>query len=269
MAPLLPSQQNRPYRSQSGYILILSALFLFVLMAGSAHFFYRTTENTNASGTTRDSIQALLLAESVLELMRGQLVLNRLDSDNNVRVTACQDPNNNNLSSDICEAAEIRSHISDPLNHLFPYMYFVSATDALENSTPQLLQRIANGETQQTNPSALNSQKIAASTLQLRINDLFDTNFAPHLFVLNANGRPVPSAAADWDAETSALKAAAWVEVIINPNSSESVDLIVQAVAQVDKARSYVQRYAGTFSSSTSLGSVSMLSEASNINRGS
>ena len=73
-------------RSQSGYILILSSIFLFVLIASSAHFFYRTTENTTMSGTSRDSTQALLLAESAMEHLRGQMVLNRLNTDNTTRV---------------------------------------------------------------------------------------------------------------------------------------------------------------------------------------
>jgi len=238
-------------------------------MAGSAHFYFRTTENTIASGTVRDSSQALLLAESAMELMRGQLVLNRLDSDNTTRVAACEDPNNNNATSDICEAAEIRSNMSDPSSKLFSYMYYISSASALEHSAPSILQRVANGEAANASASTLASQTIAESDNQLRINDLFGNGFAPRLYLLNSNALLTASNAANWNAEGAAEKAAAWVEVIVNPSNSNAVDLYVQAVAQVGKAKSYVQRYAGSFSSGTTLGSVSGLSEASNIDRSS
>jgi len=247
----------------------MSAVFLFLLMAGSAHFYFRTSENTIASGTVRDSSQALLLAESVMELMRGELVLNRLNTDNTTRVAACEDPNNNNATSDICEAAEIRSNMSNPSAKLFAYMYYISASTALEHNSPSLLQRVANGEAAATTAATLSSQKVDESDSQIRINDLFGNGFAPRMYTLNSNSLLVPSNAANWNAETAPEKAVAWVEVIVNPDNANAVDLIVQAVAQVGKAKSYVQRYAGSFSSGTTLGSVSVLSEASNIDRSS
>jgi len=256
-------------KQQSGYILVMSAVFLFLLMAGSAHFYFRTSENTLASGTVRDSSQALLLAESVMELMRGQLVLNRLDTDNTTRVAACADANNNNATSDICEAAQIRGNMSDPSAQLFSYMYYISSGSALEHSSPSILQRIANGEAADAEASTLATQKVTEGDTQLRINDLFGGAFAPRLYKLNGNSLLVASSASTWNAETASEKAAAWIEVIVNPDNPNAVDLIVQAVAQVGKAKSYVQRYAGSFSSGTTLGSVSVLSEASNIDRSS
>jgi len=201
--------------------------------------------------------------------MRGELVLQRLDTDGTTRVAACEDPNNNNATSDICEAAEIRSNMNNPSAKLFGYMYYVSSSAALEHNAPSLLQRVANGEAATVTASTLASQKVDDNTSQLRVNDLFGNGFAPKLLTLNANSLLIASNAASWDAESAPEKAAAWVEVIVNPDNPNAVDLIVQAVAQVGKAKSYVQRYAGSFSSGTTLGSVSVLSEASNIDRSS
>lgn len=245
----------------------MSAIFLFLLMAGSAHFYFQTSENTSASGTVRDSSQALLLAESAMELLRGQLVLSRLNTDNTTRVAGCVDANN--VTSDICEAAEIRNNMSNPSANLFNYMYYVSSGNALENTSPTILQWVANGEQAGATASTLSSQIVANSDTQIRINDLFGNGFAPKLYTLNSNSLLVSSNASNWNAESAAEKAAVWVEVIVNPNNANAVDLIVEAVAQVGKAKTYVQRYAGTFSSSTTLGSVSVLSEASNIDRSS
>jgi hypothetical protein len=97
---------------------------------------------------------------------------------------------------------------------------------------------------------------------------LFGNSFKPRLYKLTANSMLVASAQTSWDAETNPEKAAAWIEVIQNPNNTDAIDLIVQAAAQVGKAKSYVQRYVGSFSQGSTLGSVSLLSEASNINRG-
>ncbi|MFV2058196.1 MAG: hypothetical protein ACC707_17150, partial [Thiohalomonadales bacterium] len=247
-------------------ILILSAVFLFVLVASSAHFYYRTTENTSMTGIARDSNKALLMAESAMEHLRGEFVQSRLNTDNTTRVTTCVD---GGVTDDTCESAAIQGNMDNPTTKLFEYMYFISASNALENTTPQLLQRIANGESSLIAANQLTSNKIVAGTAQLRINDLFNSgaSLQPRLYTLSANSRLTASAAADWDAEINPQKASAWIEVIVNPNNANAVDLIVQAVAQVGKSKNYMQRLVGSFSPPDTIGNISALTEASDVDR--
>jgi Tfp pilus assembly protein PilX len=263
MAPL---NYNSPsVQHQSGYILIFSVIFLFMMVIYSTHFFYRATESTIISGSDRDSKKALLLAESAMEYLRGVFISNRLDSDATIRVAGCKDAAGKTF--DMCEAGLLQQNMSSPDNFLFTYMYYVSNGTGLDLSKPSLLQRVVDGEASQVTAATLNSQKIDGATAYLRVNDLFSTTFEPRLYKTNDNGRLVASVAKDWNDEIYHEKAAAWMEVIQNPVNSDAVDLIVQTVAQVGKAKSYMQRYVGTLRKTNALGSVGLLSEASNIDR--
>lgn len=252
-------------RQQSGFILIFSIIFMFIMVTYSTHFFYRATENTIISGSDRDSKKALLLAESAMEYLRGVFVTNRLDTEMTIRLTSCND--GSGKSTDLCEAGLLQQNMTAPDNYLFPYMYYVSNGAGLDVNKPSLLQRVVDGEASQVTAAVLSSQNINANTSTLRISDLFSNTFEPRLYITNDKGRLVASIANDWVDETYPEKAAAWMEVIQNPVNSDAVDLIVQTVAQVGKAKSYMQRYVGTLRKTTALGSVTLLSEASNIDR--
>lgn len=249
---------------QQGAVLVLTVIFLFIMLGSSLHFFRQIMDDIKISGASRDSNESLLLAESAMELLRGRFI-NNLDTNPTINVTSC---NVGGISLDKCEASEIGKNINDPSAYLMPYMYYVSSATALDQTKPSILQNIANGEATNKTPSTMGAQKISLATKKLRINDLFGAGFNPRLFAVNSNGLLEDSLVADWDTETSLQKAAAWIEVILNPTNSSAVDLYVQAVAQAGNGRSYLQRYVGTYFVSDTIGAlVSPLAESSGINR--
>lgn len=259
------SRQSLNIQHQSGAILILVIVILGVLLATSMKFFSVATESTKISGAARDSYESLLFTESAMEMLRGQFI-NNLDLDGVVSVVSCDD---SGVSLDKCEADTIRQNIMTPLASLLSYMYYVSDATAIDQTTPSLLQKVANGEGAfETTSAQLAEQKIASAVTELRVNNLFTGGFKPLLFTVNNNGLLVNSAAANWDAETSSHKAAAWIEVTLNPDVDNAIDLYVQAVSQVGNARSFLQRYVGSYYDDDTLGGlVSPLAESSNIDR--
>ncbi len=250
---------------QNGSTLIIVMVMLVIMIGTSIHFFTQSTDSTKISGASRDSTQSLLLTESAMELLRGQFI-NKLDTNAVISNTDCDV---GGISLDKCEASVLLKNISTPENFLMPYMFYVSNASAIDQTTPSLLQTIANSEGGFVSSSLpLNSRKISSAITELRINDLFNAGFKPMLFTVNVNGLLVPSAAANWDAETAAQKAAAWIEVILNPDDPAALDLYVQAVSQVGNGRSFIQRYIGSYFSNDTLGGfISPLSESSEIAR--
>jgi len=255
--------RNTRGNKQRGAVLILTLILLAIMVGSSLHFFGQTMDNTKIAGASRDSAESLLLAESAMELMRGRFI-NNLDTDATVNVAACDVTG---VSLDKCESFELVNNISDPSASLMKYMYFVSSSTALESTTPSLLQRVANGEAANTTASILLKQNVPSTKNKLRINDLFGASFKPELFSVTSD-LIANSNAANWDAETGLQKAAAWVEVIINPANSAVVDLYVQAVSQVGNGKTYLQRYLGSYFVNDTLGGfVPAIAESSEINR--
>ncbi len=261
------STHSFPGQQQSGYIMLLVAIFLLILMAGSAQLFTRIAEDTITSGTLRDSTESLMLAETAMENLRGQFI----GTLNTVVETPTDDLDRN-------IAGALTNNIANPDTILFPYMYYVTAGGGLDQTQPGILQAIADGEAANTTASTMTARSITfAANLRLRMNDLFaspgGTAISPMIFTLNSSGllTAIPTTtAASWDAvDTTTMpeKAAAWIEVTQNPTIATDVDLFVQAMGQVGNAKSYVQRYIGTYNTVTILGNISALAEASNINR--
>jgi len=239
---------------EKGYILLLVAVFIMILMASSAQFFSRVTENTRMSGGMRDNNEAALLAESALNHLMGQFV-NTLDADGNG-------------VADKADAGAIQANMADPTTVLSPYMFYVSTATALDQTSPSLLQKVADGEASNVAAAALVNPRVSNATATVRVNSLFiSAANKPMLYTQNGNGLLVDSAVANWNAETNPGKAAAWLEVIQNPNQADAVDLYVQATAEVGNAHTYLQRYIGTYFSSITIGSISVLAEASNVLR--
>jgi hypothetical protein len=224
-----------------------------------------STDSTKISGAARDSSESLLLAESAMEMLRGQFI-NDLDRDGIVSVVACDV---GGKTIDKCEAGDIRNNIATPLASMLSYMYYTSTGSALDQTQPSILQKVADGEGAfDSTTSVLASQDISTAVTRLRVNDLFTASFKPLLFTVNNNGLLVNSAAADWNTEANTQKAAAWIEVILNPGDSNAIDLYVQAASQVGNARSFLQRYVGSYFNDDTLGAlISPLAESSNIDR--
>lgn len=257
---ILKKQQN-----QTGYILLLAAVFLLILGIAASQMFFRSTESTNMSGAVRDQDKALLLAESALEHLRIKFATQRMDTDGTVRTADCLLADG--TTQDVCEAALLQKNMANPDSYLFNYMFYVTSGNGLDMDQPSLLQRLADGEATNTEASTLGAQAVTNTTQRLRIPDLFGETFKPVLYTLNENGRVITSTAENWNSETNTNKAAVWIEVTQNSQDANSVDLFVQTAAQVSNAKRYLQRYVGTYNSSVMLGFVSALSEASGINR--
>ncbi len=246
-------QLGLSWRRQQGNVLVVTALFMLVLMGASTHFYYRATASTTLAGSARDNAESLLLAESALNMMLGRFS-SGLDSDGDG-------------TTDKIEGGVIQQNMTNPAGLLMPYMYYVTAGAGIDQTQPSLLQRVADGESLGSVVGGLAGQDVSSASNVLRVNALFGAGFSPQLYTLNNNSLLIDSAAADWDSETNASKAAAWFELAQNPNDSAALDLYVQAVAAVGDSKSYVQRYVGTYYANIAIGSIAILAEASNLNR--
>ncbi len=241
-------------QGEAGYILLMVAVFILILLGGSTQFFTRATESTRISGGVRDNTEARLLAESALNRLMGQFV-NTLDA-------------NANATPDKTDAGKIQLNMADPRAFLMPYMFYTSTGTALDQTGPSLLQKVANGEAANAAGNPLLDAHTGNAVANLRVNDLFvSAGIRPMLYTVNNNGLLVDSAAANWNAETGFSKAAAWIETTQNPTQADAVDIYVQAVARTGNAYCYLQRYVGTYFASVTIGSISVLAEASNIVR--
>ncbi|MFQ5470770.1 MAG: hypothetical protein ACE5EH_10765 [Gammaproteobacteria bacterium] len=241
-------------KKQSGYILLLVTMFLFILMGTSAQFMNRVSDGTKLSSMVSDNSESLLLAESAMNMLMGKFA-NTLDSDNDAI------PDNQ-------EAGNIQSNLTNPNAFLMPYMYYVTTGAGIDQNAASLLQKVADGEASGATVEKLTQQQVASNVNLLRVNALFISNTVkPKLYTQNNNGLLIDSTAADWANESGTAKAASWIELIENPNVANALDIYVQSVAQVGISKSYVQRYVGSYFPVTTIGTIAVLAEASNINR--
>ena len=127
----IPDRSNFPGR-QGGYVLVLVSVFLLILAGTSAQFYLRAVESTSIAGSMRDNAEAVLLAESAMHTLMGRFSIS-LDT-------------NNDTIPDAAEAGVVQLEKADPTAVLFPYMFYVSTTQAIETESPGILQRVANGE---------------------------------------------------------------------------------------------------------------------------
>ncbi len=223
---------KQPHR-QNGFVLPFALVLLVVLIMLSAGFFNRSADSAVFSGTTRDSGQAMLLAESTLNRLIGQFSNGRdVDGQN---------------GADASDAKALMTALASPPSPInVKYIFYRTGGAGIDQNGPDILQRVANGEARNSG-SALASQAVSNGTGRLKINNLFVSNvMSPLLFVHGSNGLGA-SAAASWDAETAAEKVAVWIEVTRNPLHTGWLDVYVQSAAQVGGAKAYVQRFIGSY----------------------
>jgi hypothetical protein len=275
--------------TQNGYTLVLVTVFLFILGAASIQFFNQSTESVKISGASRDSTQSLVIAEAAMEYLRGKFI-NDLDTNATTKVSSCE---TNAITLDKCEASTIQKNITDPNSSLFHYMYYINDSSAPNNQgiteiIPDILQTVATNEKTIMPPDdittvtpSLSGPVVAKGQTNLGINDLFvNSTQHPFLFGVDEDGAlSVVDFSSDLSKWTNAwfrddefglqnlkshMKAAAWFEIIKNPDDPTSVDVFVQAASQVGYAKSYTQRYVGSYFNSSELGDIALLSEATN-----
>ena len=236
-------------KKQSGYILIVSVILLGVMLIATLNFFEQSADSIQMSGYSRDSSEALLLAESAMNMLYGTFKFDGdIDGDENI---------------DRSEGFSLQ----DPSPLPLPYMYFRSDLDTIgiTATQPSILQRIADGEARSgTTKTAVNIANNVVPELaqHLLINELFNTNTRPVLFTLNETNQLDFITDKTW-AETineNDKAAVAWLE-LTRPTENGPVEIYVQAAAKVGRSINYVQKFVGTFSNT--LGLVTNLSESS------
>ena len=248
-----------PLKKQRGYIILMVGIFLLTLLALSAQFFNSANDSSERSGLYRDTTEARLLAESVMNKHYGQFA-NKLDYR----------PNGQDDSTD---AAAIQMNKGDfrTLARIFlsiPYAFAITHGNGIDHKTPDLLQRIANGEAADVPPGRLRTrtQLLFSPPDKFRVNDLFSRRFQPRLFTVNSSAALVEVMDQTWD-EVEGVKAAVWIEVVESVLDEDGIDLFVSAVADVDGSKSYLRRRVNSYLPVVGLGSISLVSEATNVDR--
>lgn len=266
--PPLSRQSN-----QHGYILPLVLVMLVMLMLSSASFFHRSTSETQLSGANRDYDQARLLAESSMNLVMGRIVnFNATSAVANTTlaeipcVAPASAPAVNDLNCNgFPDANEAKPASFAPVLPLpIGYEFFLSNGAGITETTPGVLQRVANGEAYNSG-TALAGQSVPLNTARLRINDLFiDANLRPLLLTQTRNG--LTFSTRTWDRESAPEKAAVWLEVSRDPDPAHATwyDLYIASSAQVGNAKAYVQRFVGAYTDMLGARVIAPLSEASN-----
>ncbi|HEX5337541.1 MAG TPA: hypothetical protein VFW53_03815 [Gallionella sp.] len=267
-----PTAAQRPQR---GYILPFVLVLLVMLMVGSVSFFNRSTHATQLSGATRDYDQARLLAESGMNLVLGRITNFSAASavvSTGAAVIPCiaaaSAPAVNDLNcNDTPDANEAKPASFTPTLPLpVGYEFFLTnaAGAGITESAPGILQRVANGEARNS-PTALTDQSVLTGINNLRVNDLFiSTTLRPLLLTQSQNGLSFSSKT--WDKETSAEKAAVWLEVSRDPDPAHAnwFSLYLSSAAQVGNTKAYVQRFIGAYTDQLGARVIAPLSEAAN-----
>ncbi len=270
-------KQLNSTRYQKGVTLLLVLMLLGISVSASVYFHQRVVSTARISGATRDNSASLMMAEGAMEKLRGGFI-NTLDSLPNAdSEPACGVSGN---SYDNCEAYFAIWSMDKPtvLESIFSnaglnYIFYVGAT-GITQTKPSILQSIANGSAAASDAAycTVGSRVIGSNTCKLKIDDMFGVNHNPKLYTTNSNGLLVDSSTTSWNLELARTAnndtvAAAWLEFTQNADDAGAVDIWAQATARVGAANSFVQRYVGTFYAVTSLGGLSALIEASNIDR--
>jgi len=224
---------NNP-RRQSGYILVVSIILLGAMLIATLGFFEQSADSVQMSGYSRDSAEALLLAESAMNMLYGTFVFNK-DIDNDAIV-------------DRDETYDLNNPNPLPL----PYMYFVSAivNAEINQAQPSILQLVANGEARSGTARtavAVSSNVVPSSAGNLLINELFTATTRPVLYTLDNNNRLV-SSNNTWATmrNNNQTAAVAWLELTRDTTIANSpVEIYVQSAAQVGRSINYVQRFIG------------------------
>jgi len=294
------AQGGPPPRRQRGISLLLVLVLLVITAASSVYFHNSMVGNTRMSGAHRDNAASLLLAESAMEQLRGSYIAVDCNSpaegysqDKCLAYYGMYDAFDSRRQGK--EAKDYFFHdtgrLSEFLVDNLPYGFFVrkpGGNGGLTELAPSILQKVANGEAAASPGSEdFSDHWVSTTTSSFAVNDLFTETTRPVLYVPDKdNGLlVVAEGAEDWSAltlETTPEKAAAWLEFTLNPEPDSrydeelppndnrrytSVDIWVQAVGQVGFAKSYLQRYVGTYYPPRTVGGLAALIEASEIDR--
>lgn len=213
--------------ASKGFSLPVVMLLLTIGMLASTSFMARSVSELLHGGSSRNTDAALSIADAALSRVYGMFasqLLSVADID----------------GDGVIDRSEGYVDLSaSPTTLPLSYSYYVpGATKA------QLLQRVANGEGAEVS-CAENDQKIGCAALS--VSNLFlSGTIKPLVFTSGVDG--MMESANTWATEVSKDKAAAWLEVVVNPSNPNWIDLYVEAVGQSGAGVSFVQRYIGSYS---------------------
>ena len=216
-------------RKPQGYALLLTVVLLLALSMISIKFFSANLNDSKIAGYNRDAEESFQLAESTLNLVYGGFIY---DAD----LDSTSGPDNQGFIN-----------LDDALPLPSPYMFFVSTNDKIEQTTPSILQRVADGEARATTGD-VNNAVVSSTATTLLLTDLFNNESYPLIFTPGATGLQQQKNAHWNDFSASDGKAAAWIEITRDAFQSNRLYLFAQTMAQVGKSKSYLQRYIGEYS---------------------
>ncbi len=221
---------------QSGYVLITVIVLLAGLLVIASQFMGRSAQSMQITGYDRDAAEALQLSESAMNWAGQQFILGgSLDGDN--------DPDN--------------LLFIDPANAIItlPYVYFVSNTSAITNTAPSLLQRIADGQSQNQG-GTVTGARVSVAPDTLKIADLTSQGATPIVFEEgNAGLRQVSNRT--FDNSRAPRRAAVWIELVLSADAGD-INIYAQSVGRVGNSTSYTQRFIGVWSNTLGPNSVLM-----------
>lgn len=216
-------------RKPQGYVLLLTVILLLALSMISIKFFSANLNDSKIAGYNRDAEESFQLAESALNLVYGGFVY---DADMDLN----PGPDNQGVIN-LDDALPLPSH----------YMFIVSSSDKIEQTTPSILQRIADGEARASKGNVAGARILPTATTLL-LTDLFNTTSAPLIFTPGNTGLQQHKNGHWNDFPASDGKAAAWIEITRDAFQVNRLYLFAQTMAQVGKSKSYLQRYIGEYS---------------------
>ena len=228
-------------KQQHGYIFILVIIFLGILMLSSLKFIENSTQSLRMSSMSRTADESLFLAEAAMNNVFG---LFSYDGDLDQDGVA-----DNEYTINIQE-----NNIDIP----WPYVFYRSDNQSIEQTHASLLQIVANNEARAQGQTYQGKHAIPLNA-RVNVASLYSDETRPLVFTRSDNG--LVASNTEWTQINNTQKAAVWVEVVKDEQNDQAYKLYVQAVAQSQHSKSYVQRYLGTFS--LTLGSLAALSEAS------
>lgn len=237
----MPVKQTRMRAHESGYAVLLVAVILSILLVVAMDFLNQTTRSSQMAENSRDSAQARQMAENAANLLYG-------------RFTYGADINGDGITDKLQAGVD---PAQPPVTLSLPYVFFVTEAGAIDQTTPSLLQRVADGEAR-NEPGEIVTQRIPSTITRLIVNNLFSAVYAPLMYVQDASGEIVLSAKY-WAQENAYQKAAVWLELV--KSSAGDLNLYVSSASQVGSSKSYVQRFVGTYSATLG-GAIGPLNQA-------
>jgi len=225
-------------RKQAGYIIVVTIILLGAMLLATLNYFEHSADSMQMSGYNRDASEALLLAESAMNMLYGQFIFGH-DIDNT----------DNTNSADKDQVFDD----SVPENLPLHYMYFVGDDNTIDAIQPSILQSIANGEARSGSHTAVavSNHRVPDTATRLLVSELYTNNntLKPVLYTLDNNNELQINTVDTWTSifNSTDRAAVAWLELTRTDATDNTLRIFVQAAARIGDSRNYVQRFVGIY----------------------